>query len=67
MSQKGRRFTQWSRREPSDVDGQVARPRERERASQTSYNNSLTSDFSSFNSASDASIFARLKSFIGRS
>ena len=30
------------------------------------YNNSLTSDFSSFNSATDASIFARLKSFIGR-
>ena len=28
--------------------------------------NSLTSDFSSFNSATDASIFARLKSFIGR-
>ena len=27
---------------------------------------SLTSDFSSFNSATDASIFARLKSFIGR-
>ena len=27
--------------------------------------NSLTSDFSSFNSATDASIFARLKSFIG--
>ncbi len=40
---------------------------ERERASQTSYNNSLTSDFSSFNSASDESIFTRLKSFIGRS
>ncbi len=29
------------------------------------YINSLTSDFSSFNSATDASIFARLKSFIG--
>ena len=28
--------------------------------------NSLTSDFSSFNSATDASIFARLKSLIGR-
>ena len=32
---------------------------------ETLYNNSLTSDFSSFNSATDASIFARLKSFIG--
>jgi hypothetical protein len=31
----------------------------------TRYNNSPTSDFSSFNSATDASIFARLKSFIG--
>jgi|SRR3954469_13527332 hypothetical protein len=29
------------------------------------YNNSATSVFSSFNSATDASIFARLKSFIG--
>ena len=63
--QRGRRFTEWSRREPSDMDGQVARPSERERASQTPYNNSLTSDFSSFSSATDASIFARLKSFIG--
>ena len=45
--------------------GQVARPSERERASQTPYKNSLTSDFSSFNSATDASIFERLKSFIG--
>lgn len=33
---------------------------------ETLYNNSLTSDFSSFNSATDASIFERLKSFIGR-
>ncbi len=32
---------------------------------ETLYNNSLTSDFSSFNSANDASIFERLKSFIG--
>ena len=32
---------------------------------ETPYNNSLTSDFSSFSSATDASIFARLKSFIG--
>ena len=64
--QRGRRFTEWSRREPSDMDGQVARQSERERASQTPYNNSLTSDFSSFSSATDASIFARLKSFIGR-
>ena len=31
----------------------------------TSYNNSLTSDFSSFSSATDALIFSRLKSFIG--
>ena len=30
------------------MDGQVARPSERERASQTPYNNSLTSDFFSF-------------------
>ena len=36
------------------------------RAAETPYSNSLTSDFSSFNSAIDASIFARLKSFIGR-
>ena len=48
------------------MDGQVARQSERERASQTPYNNSLTSDFSSLSSATDASIFARLKSFIGR-
>jgi hypothetical protein len=33
---------------------------------QTPYINSLTSDFSSFSSATDASIFARLKSLIGR-
>ena len=32
---------------------------------ETPYNNSLTSDFSPFSSATDASIFARLKSFIG--
>src|SRR5262245_14167326 len=31
------RFTEWSRREPSDMDGQVQRPSERERASQTPY------------------------------
>ena|ERR1051326_3653320 len=35
------------------------------RDSQTLYNSSPTSDFSSFSSAIDASIFARLKSFIG--
>jgi holo-[acyl-carrier protein] synthase len=35
-----RRFTEWSRRAPSDMDGQVARPRERERTSQTPYNSS---------------------------
>jgi hypothetical protein len=35
------------------------------RFAETPYNNSLTSDFSSFSSATDASIFARLKSFIG--
>ena len=34
---------------------------------ETPYNNSLTSDFSSLSSATDASIFARLKSFIGSS
>ena len=32
-----RRFTEWSRREPSDIDGWVERPSERERASQTPY------------------------------
>ena len=36
------------------------------RFTETPYNNSLTSDFSSSSSATDASIFARLKSFIGR-
>ena len=35
------------------------------RFAETPYNNSLTSDFSSFSSATDASIFARLKSCIG--
>jgi hypothetical protein len=34
----GWRFTEWSRREPNDMDGQVERPSERERASQTPYN-----------------------------
>ena len=33
-----RRFTEWSGRAPSDMDGQVAGPRERERTSQTPYN-----------------------------
>ena len=32
------RFTEWSRREASDIDGQLVRARERERASQTPYN-----------------------------
>jgi hypothetical protein len=31
------RFTERSRREPSDMDGQVASPSEREQASQTPY------------------------------
>ena len=58
-------FTEWSRREPSDIDGQVAKPSEQERPSQTRYNKSPTNDFSSFNSATDASIFARLNSLSG--
>jgi len=33
-----RRFTEWSRREASDIDGQLIRARERERTSQTPYN-----------------------------
>ena len=33
-----RRFTEWSRRELSDIDGQLIRARERERTSQTPYN-----------------------------
>jgi error-prone DNA polymerase len=33
----GRRFTEWSRRDASDIDGQVEKPSERERASQTPY------------------------------
>jgi error-prone DNA polymerase len=32
-----RRFTEWSRGDASDMDGQVEKPRERERASQTPY------------------------------
>ena len=32
------RFTEWSRREASDIEGQLVRARERERASQTPYN-----------------------------
>ena len=32
------RFTEWSRREASDIDGQLVRARERERTSQTPYN-----------------------------
>jgi hypothetical protein len=31
-------FTEWSRREPSDIDGRVTGPSERERMSQTPYN-----------------------------
>lgn len=45
--------------------GRVARPSEAEQTSQTPYNNSLTRDFSSFNSTTDASILERLKSLIG--
>src|SRR5437667_1970640 len=33
-----RRFTEWSRREASDIDGQLIRARERARTSQTPYN-----------------------------
>jgi hypothetical protein len=33
-----RRFTEWSRREASDIDGQLVRARKRERTSQTPYN-----------------------------
>jgi hypothetical protein len=33
-----RRFAEWSRRELSDIDGQLIRARERERTSQTPYN-----------------------------
>src|SRR6266404_957275 len=33
-----RRFAEWSRRAPSDMDGQVERPSKRERASHTPYN-----------------------------
>ena len=33
-----RRFTEWSRRESSDIDGKLIRARERERTSQTPYN-----------------------------
>src|ERR1041385_4805746 len=33
-----RHFTEWSRGDASDIDGQVARPNERERTSQTPYN-----------------------------
>jgi hypothetical protein len=32
------RFTEWSRREASDIDGQLIRERERERTSRTPYN-----------------------------
>src|SRR5436853_6663448 len=35
---KRRRFTEWSRGDASDMDGQPARARERERTSQTPYN-----------------------------
>jgi hypothetical protein len=33
-----RRFTEWSRRDASDIDGQLGRARERERTSQTPHN-----------------------------
>ena len=33
-----RRFTEWSRRGASDIDGKLVRARERERTSQTPYN-----------------------------
>jgi hypothetical protein len=36
-----RRFTEWSRRELSDIDGQLVRARERQRTSQTPYNFSV--------------------------
>ena len=35
---KRRRFTEWSRRGASDIDGQLVRARRRERTSQTPYN-----------------------------
>ena len=65
QSRKHSEFTERSREDASDIDGQLARASNRERTSQTPYNNSLTSDFSSFSSATDASIFGPLKSFIG--
>src|SRR5206468_12231810 len=37
--QSNRRFTEWSRRAPSDMDGKAGRPSKRERASQTPYKN----------------------------
>ena len=43
MSDAGSRcFTEWSRREPSDMDGQVTRPSERGRTSQTPYNSKMS-------------------------
>ena len=38
-----RRFTEWSRGDASDMDGQIEKPSERERASQTPYNEGSTS------------------------
>jgi hypothetical protein len=40
LAPNAHRSAEWSRREQSDIDGQVARPSERERASQTAYNHS---------------------------